>query len=147
MEEAKNEIIMSENSIATDFENSNRNMYSTIKNDGTIESKKKIYNALNNTSETLSDHVGKVINLRDFIAHKAIYENDETGEITEDTRCILIADDGTSYSTISKGIASAIQQIFGIFGTPDLWSQPLPIKIIEKKSRKGYKYLTIEVVE
>ena len=33
-----------------------------------------------------------------------------------------------------------------IFGTPDTWAAPLVLKVVEKKSRRGYKFFDLELV-
>ena len=37
--------------------------------------------------------------------------------------------------------------MFGIFGTPNTWTEPLTIKVIERRSRRGFKFFSIEPVD
>jgi len=35
--------------------------------------------------------------------------------------------------------------LFGILGQPSEWAGPLPITVVEQKSRKGYRFFTIKI--
>ena len=46
----------------------------------------------------------------------------------------------------APALAHAFGNLFAIFGTPDKWAHPLVLKVVEKKSRRGYKFFDIELV-
>ena len=43
-------------------------------------------------------------------------------------------------------LAHAFGNLFAIFGTPDAWDHPLVLKVVEKKSRRGFKFFDLELV-
>lgn len=109
-----------------------------------IEARKKVYTAIS-AAQQLSDHLGKTINLKDVIVQPVTSENEETGEVDEYLRTTLIDADGTAYAAGSSGVASSLKNLFGVFGEPEIWTEPLAIKVVEKKGRKGFKFMSIEL--
>lgn len=110
----------------------------------TQEEKAKLYNAMNNPDERLSDNINKVINAKDLYVEIVNCVNQETGEVTEAPRIVVIDDMGKSYQCVSVGIFSAFKKIIQIFGAPT-WETPIPIEV--KQISKGQrKMLTLNVV-
>lgn len=123
-------------------------LYCSIKSDGTRKSKVKIYNAINNADKKVADCIGEVIELVDVIAHPATVLDEETGEITEILRTVLIDKDGISYSASSIGITNSLEKIFAIVGMPSWTEEPLKVKIKQVATGNGMnKVNTLELVE
>lgn len=124
--------------------------YCSVVNDGTRKSKIAIFNAINSADESLADHIGEVIEVVDVIAHPVELVNEETGEIIQALRTVLITKEGKSYTAVSQGITSALGRIFSIIGSPDAgaWKdEPVKMKIKQVKTRNGNnKVNTIELV-
>lgn len=99
----------------------------------------------NQDNVPLSDFIGKTIKLANVIMQKVDMVDDQTGQMTEGIRCVLIDDKGKAYSATSKGIVNALHQIMSIMGEPKQWDSPLPVEVQEKKSRTNgmYKFLTL----
>ena len=108
-----------------------------------FKSKSKVFNAMNDTDFRLRDCVGQTINLVDFVAHKVMLTKEKTGEVEPAIRCVLIDDKGQTYGTVSKGIQQSLTKLFGTVGVPKDWDKPMPIKVVEKSGRNGYRFLTI----
>ena len=125
--------------------NANQAFFSSIKNDGSRESQIKIYNAVNKAEEKIDDHKNKEFNLVDVVAHPITLVDENTGEAVDALRTVLIMDDGMSYEAVSQGIVSSLTKLFAIVGQPT-YEPPLKIKVVEQKTRKGFKTNTIELV-
>ena len=122
-------------------------MYCSLKDDGTMESKGRIFNAINAPDEKLAEHIGEVISLQNIVAHPIKLADEETGEIIESLRVVLIDDKGKSYEAVSGGVANAINRILQIFGQPETWDKPIKVKAKQKATRNGNnKVTTLEVV-
>ena len=122
-------------------------MYCSLKDDGTMESKGRIFNAINAPDEKLAEHIGEVISLQNIVAHTIKLADEETGEIIESLRVVLIDDKGKSYEAVSGGVANAINRILQIFGQPETWDKPIKVKAKQKATRNGNnKVTTLEVV-
>lgn len=132
-----------EMSVQEQFGNAKHEVFTSIVDDGTLESKALVFNAMNNTDYALRDYVGKIIEITNFVAHKIQIEDERTGEITNATRCVFIDKDGKTYGTVSSGINQSMVKLFGTVGFPATWENPLPIKVMEKTGRKGFRFLTI----
>lgn len=105
--------------------------------------KARIFNAINNTDERIADHKNEVINVTDVIAH-TVEMADEQGNVIPQTRVILIDDNGKTYGATSTGMMSALKMIFPIVGMPP-YAKPLPLKIVEKTGRRGYRFLSVAI--
>lgn len=119
--------------------------FCSIKDDGSRESKIAIYNAINNKGDSLDDHKGEVLEITDVAAHPVSLVDENTGEVVDALRMVVIDKEGKNYDAVSQGIASSFQKIFAIVG-PAPFNPPLKIKVVEQKTRKGFKTNTIELV-
>ena len=119
--------------------------FSSIVDDGSRESRVKIYNAINKAEEKLDDHKGEVLDIVDVVAHGVTLVDEQTGETIECTRIVLLDVNGVGYESISIGIYSSLQKIFAIVGVPT-WIEAVKMKCIEQKTRKGFKTLTLELI-
>ena len=109
----------------------------------TIEDKKKMFNAMNATDYSLSEHLEQPIKVVDYLIHDCEIA-DDNGEKQETKRLVLFDEDGKTYSTVSNSAYDSFGKIVTIFGEPSEWNGELSIKASEKKSRK-YKFITLEV--
>lgn len=126
--------------------NPGNSFFCSIPNDGTRKAAIAIYNAVNSKGESLDDHKGKVLEIVNVAAHPVTLLDENTGEVVTTLRTVLIAKNGVIYDAVSQGIASSLSKIFGIVGMPPWDNEPLKIKVVEQKTRKGYKTNTIELV-
>lgn len=109
-----------------------------------MAAKKLTLNAVTN-AESVDDHLGEEFNLVHCVFQQVTVVDDRTQEANETVRTILLADDGKAFAAISEGLVGSLRDIFGILGMPDSWPEPLPVRVVEKKSRRGYKFFTIEL--
>lgn len=138
----KNMINMA-NEIATQNSTTGENgtRYSSLK--GTdLATKKKIFTAITSAS-ALAENLDKTINLKHVIIQPVTTE-DEKGTVENFLRTILIDENNVAYASGSAGIVLAIKNLFDVYGEPDEWSEPVGIKVVEERGRRGYRYMTIK---
>ena len=137
-------------SILDQFKNPSGQFYCSIADDGKRESKKAIYNAIQNATDRIENNINKTIEIVNVIAHPVELFDEETGEVFEAIRTVLVTKDGKSYEAVSGGIANAISRIMSIMGSPDggEWEKdPIKATIVQKPTRNGSnKILTLELV-
>lgn len=109
-------------------------------------SKLEIFNAIS-SAESISDNLGKPIDLVDFVVQVVTIEDEVSKEARDVPRVILIDTKGKAYAAVSEGVFSAIQNLMGIVGHPNDWESPLKVKVVEEKSRKGFRYMTVVTVK
>ena len=109
----------------------------------TIEDKKKMFNAMNVTDVSLSDHLDEPIHVVDYLIHDCEI-SDDNGEMQETKRLVLFDKDGKTYSTVSNSAYDSFGKIITIFGEPSEWNGEIAIRATERKSRK-YKFISLEV--
>lgn len=149
--ENRNEVMVMDNVASVDLveqlKNPNGKFYCSIKDDGKRASKVAIYNAINSADESLADHIGEVLEIVDVVAHPVSLTDEETGEIFESLRTVLIDKNGKSYTAVSEGITNSLSRIFSIVGEPTWKDDPVKMKIKQIKTRNGNnKVNTIELV-
>lgn len=112
----------------------------------TREGKIKLYSALQN-AERLDEHLNEPLNMTNAVAQAVQVTDDQTGEISNTVRVTIVTDDGNAYAATSPTLAAGLNTMFGIFGTPNNWTEPLCIKVVELRSRRGFKFFSIEPVD
>ena len=121
--------------------------FCSIEDDGTRKSKVAIYNAVNGADESISDHIGEVLEVVDVVAYPVSLVDEETGDVLEALRTVLVTKDGKAYTAVSQGITNSLSRIFSIVGMPSWKDEPVKMKIKQIKTRNGNnKVNTIELV-
>lgn len=110
----------------------------------TMDGKMALYNAMQ-TSDRVDEHLNEPLHVTNVLAQAVEVANQETGEINSSTRVVIHAEEG-DFAASSPTLAHAFGNLFAIFGTPDKWAVPIILKVVEKKSRRGYKFFDLELV-
>lgn len=151
VETVENELVsrddMAGNNMLQSLVNPKTDMYCSIKKMDTKEEKMKIFNAINGNGKRIAEMLGKTIMLKDVVAHSIQLMDEQTGEIIDTVRVVLIDDKGESYAGVSAGIMNSLSKIFMIYGEPENWEEPIKVEIQQKSTRNGNnKVNTLEVV-
>lgn len=125
--------------------NREQTFFCSINNDGSRANAVRIYNAINSAKEKADDHKNEVLNIVDVAAHPITITDENTGELINTMRVVLIDENGVGYEAVSQGIVSSLTKLFAVVGQPT-WTPALALKIVEQKTRKGFKTNTIELV-
>lgn len=120
------------------------NAVSHFFNTDTMDGKMALYNAMQ-TADKVDEHLNEPLHVTNVLAQAIEVANQETGEINSSTRVVIHAEEG-DFAASSPTLAHAFGNLFAIFGTPDTWNHPLVLKVVEKKSRRGYKFFDLELV-
>lgn len=118
------------------------NAFCSIKED-TLEAKKLVYNASNNPTHKIDDYINKEIALKDVFVEIIELANENTGELEQAPRIVLIDDEGESYQCVSNGIFGSLKKLMAIFGEPT-WEDPIHVIVKQVKVKRG-TMLTLEV--
>lgn len=115
-------------------------VFSTIQGDD-FASKMKVLTATT-ASLPLSENLNKPIDLVDVVVQVIEMADEQTGELGDVPRTILIAADGKAYHAISRGVFRAVENILGILGSPNTWENPVKVKVLQEGTGNR-KYFTI----
>ena len=118
------------------------NAFCSIKEDS-LEAKKLVYNASNNPTHKIDDYINKEIALKDVFVEIIELANENTGELEQAPRIVLIDDKGESYQCVSNGIFGSLKKLMVIFGEPT-WEDPIHTVVKQVKVKRG-TMLTLEV--
>lgn len=130
--------------IGNNFSANGVNAVSHFFDTSTMDGKMALYNSMQ-TSDKVDDHLNEPLHVTNVLAQAIEVANQETGEINSSTRVVIHAEEG-DFAAASPTLAHAFGNLFAIFGTPDKWAAPVVLKVVEKKSRRGYKFFDLELV-
>lgn len=138
--------IQSMDSLSRDIQglaSGNLDMYSSFTGND-FDTQVKMFEAVSN-SEPISDNLGKVIQLKDVVVQRVEMSDEDTGEVSEGARVILIDADGSPYHAISQGLLTSLKNLFLMAGEPKTWPAPVPVKVVQKQGKGKNRYFTIQV--
>lgn len=127
------------------FDGKQKPFYCSVKAT-TIEDKKKLFNALENCDQLLNNCVGTHIKMKDIYVEQYLAKESEEDEGKIKYRTIIFADDGTTYVSTSYGIYNVLNKIFGIYGTPDTWAEPIEVEVAKRPMGNGKEMLTLKLI-
>jgi len=103
------------------------------------------------TSDSLpiADHLKETILLDNFVIQPVEIPDEKTGELHQSARVTLVdSTNGKSYHGTSMALVNSLKQIVAALGNrlPAEWPEPLPVKIVEERTRANYRFFKIVVV-
>lgn len=125
------------------LKNPNGAFYCSIPDDGKRATKISIYNAINNAQESLDEHIGEELLVVDVVAYPVQLVDENTGEIVDALRTILVTKDGKTYAAVSQGVTNSLSRIFSIVGEPSWKDEPLKLRAKKVSTRSGQNKVTI----
>lgn len=119
-------------------------MFVAIDNPDSVASKVAVYNA---TTESvhLADEIGKEIKVRGIVMRPNSFTNND-GTVTDVITTTLIDDDGIGHMAHGRGVLTAITNIMGLFGTPDMWPDTMRIVPISQRGRNGFNFVSLKAI-
>lgn len=94
-----------------------------------------LYNAMANPSSKLKDMINTPLYITNIYMEKIELTNEETGEVTENVRTVLIDQEGASFQCVSVGVFQAVKRLIAVFGPPAVWQKPM--KLVPKLISSG----------
>lgn len=125
-----------------DMENAANGTIQHFIDTSTNEGKMTLYAALQDAGK-LDEHLNEPLDVVNVVAQRVSVENDTTHEMNESVRVVILTEDGHAYAATSPTLASAFNTLFGIFGTPNTWTEPMRLKVVEGKSRAGRRFFNL----
>lgn len=108
------------------------------------KAKKTLFNATSNPAK-ISSMIGKQIDLLHFYVEVIQVVAEQTGEIVNVPRVVLIDKAGNGYQGVSVGLYNALKRIVSMFGMPETWEEPLTVEVqqIEVKNGRTFNLLMV----
>ena len=109
----------------------------------------RIFNAMNNPNERVSNHINETIKVQDYLIEMTQIEDTDSygnglGSYSVVPRVVLVAPDGTSYQAVSYGIANAVRNVVVVCGDAP-WNPAVQLKIKQVPTKRG-SMLTVDMV-
>jgi hypothetical protein len=107
--------------------------------ESTPAAKAIVYNAINNPTVKISDHIGQDIYIKDIYCEEIESPDTETGEMRTLYKTVLIDPDGNSFFSVAGGVFRAVKNLINIYGYPT-YETPVHVKVVSVKLKKGNTY-------
>lgn len=107
----------------------------------TIETKKKLLNAMNKSDYNINEVINGEIEFSDVMITGVNLTNVETGEVSPHPLVTLFCPDGTTYASTSDGVFSSVKKIMMVFGLPTEWTEPMKVKVRQVKTKRGQTFM------
>jgi len=130
------------------FEAGDPGIMSTFSGDDFFQVAKEQLAATSN-SLPINEHLKETILLDNFVIQYVEIPNEKTGELSKSARVTLVdSTNKKSYHGTSMALVNSLKQIVAALGKkmPKDWAEPLPIQVVEEKSRAGFRFFKIVVV-
>jgi hypothetical protein len=111
----------------------------------TVEDKKKLFKVATAPDHNVAEYIGKSIKIKDVYAEVVHMTNQETGEVTDGIRMVIIDDKGESYQCVSSGMWNAFTRMRAIFGNPT-YDPAIPIEIKQIDKGVNKKILSFDII-
>lgn len=108
------------------------------------KAKKTLFNATSNPQK-ITSMIGKTLDLLHFYVEIIQVISEQTGEIVNVPRVVLIDAKGNGYQAVSIGMYNAVKRIVSMFGMPETWNEPLKVEVqqIEVKNGRTFNLLMV----
>lgn len=107
--------------------------------------KKSLFNATSNPAK-ISTMIGKTIDLLHFYVEIIQVVSEQTGEIVNVPRVVLIDKTGAGYQGVSVGLYNAVKRIVSMFGMPETWESPLTVEVQQIDLKNGGRTFSLLMV-
>lgn len=109
----------------------------------TPESKLQLYQALNGTTEQMGRWLNRKMVVTDLVCQEAEFHNEESGEVWQGVRTVLILESGELVGTCSNGVLRSLQTAALAFG-PAPWKPGLVFTPVEKEVKNQRRMYLLE---
>ena len=100
------------------------------------KAKATLFNATGNP-EKVTSMIGKTIDLLHFYVEVIQVVSEQTGELCNVPRVVLIDKSGKGYQAVSIGMYNAIKRIVSMYGLPETWDEPLTVEVQQIETKNG----------
>lgn len=109
----------------------------------------RVFNAMNNPTDRVANHINEVIEVQDYLIEMTEIEDTDSygnglGSFSAVPRVVLVAPDGKSYQATSYGIANAVRNVVMVCGDAP-WVPPVQLKVKQVPTKRG-SMLTVDMV-
>lgn len=95
-----------------------------------------LYNACSNPLK-VADFIGKQIKLMHFYVEIIQTVSEQSGEIVNVPRVVLIDEAGKGYQAVSIGMYNSLKRVVALFGEPGTWNRPHTVEIQQISTKNG----------
>lgn len=138
--------MQNELTLIDEMEQAQKECYTSINLDSE-ENRKLLFKISESADTRVSDNLNKTFMLKDIFLQRYKKVNEETGELENKTRTILIDDKGKSYASASRGLYNSVLRFMSIMGQPNTWEHPIAVIVKEVTLPKGKTYQIVPDLE
>lgn len=110
----------------------------------TAAGRRQAYNCLEGTAARASALIGHPLEVCHVLQHIVRLTSEETGEVSDCTRTVLILADNSLVEAVSAGIAQSVERISALIGPPP-WDPPLRCFVRQRELGNSKRMFFLEV--
>lgn len=108
-----------------------------------LEERMNVLKAVSN-SDNLSEILGQPLKVKDIVIQAVQMTNEQTGEVQDVPRVILVDKEGAAHHAISAPLFRDVRTLLGIAGDPDGWGdEGIELRVVQE-GQKSRQYYTIK---
>ena len=100
---------------------------------------------INSADKRVSGCINEQLEVNHLFAHVVELPDDETGEVSECTRVVMISPEGVTYEAVSRGIARSIGALIAWYGEPP-WKPALKVIVRQRELTGGHRMFYLDLV-
>lgn len=122
-------------------------MWATSLPDATEEQRLDILSIIEGPYVDGSDIIGGTFSFSNYVAHPVQFVREETGELIQAIRCLLPQPEGPPIKFVSIGVLESLGRICSTLRRSPPFDPPLPVKLVQHKTRNGGRVFKLQVVK
>lgn len=97
----------------------------------------KVFELIQTSTGAVADLIGKQIAVKHIVAHSVEIVDEDTGEVTDADRIVLVTPDGQSFACVSNGVRRSLQMIMALTNSMPPWDPAMVLEVSQKNTNKG----------
>ena len=110
------------------------------------KAKVTLYNACANPAK-IADMINKQIRLLHIYIEIIPVVSEQTGEVVNCPRIVLIDEKGKGYQAVSTGIYNSVKRIISLFGEPSCWDRPHTVEVQNVSLKDGQHTFNLAMID
>lgn len=110
------------------------------------KAKVTLYNACANPAK-IADMINKQIRLLHIYIEIIPVVSEQTGEVVNCPRIVLIDEKGKGYQAVSTGIYNSVKRIISLFGEPSSWDRPHTVEVQNVSLKDGQHTFNLAMID
>lgn len=97
----------------------------------------RVFELIQSSTGKLADLIGKEVAVQHIVAHSVELVDEDTGEVNDADRIVLVTPNGESYACVSNGVRRSLQQIMALTNSMPPWDPAMVLSVKQVNTSRG----------